>query len=46
MSDIEFLKLLKDYLQLERILNYPFTREDYLSVLNELNQEIQKALKR
>ncbi len=46
MSDIEFLKLLKDYLQLERILNYPVSREDYLSVLIELNQMIKKELKR
>lgn len=42
MSDIEFLELLKDYLQFEHILNYPSSREDYQSILNELNQMIQK----
>lgn len=46
MSDIEFLNLLKDYLQLERIVNYPSVREDYLAILNELNQMLQKELKR
>lgn len=46
MSDIEFFKLLKDHLQLEHILNYPFVREDYLVLLNEVNQMIQKELKR
>lgn len=42
MSDIEFYEMLKAELQLERIMSYPLMRDDYLRILNELDQLIER----
>lgn len=38
MSDLEFIRLLKSYIQFERIMIYPAERSDYKQILKELNE--------
>lgn len=41
MNDMDFYEMLKTHLQLEHIMTYPCVREDYLRILNELDQLIE-----